>query len=188
MTKKEKEQLKLNNLLQECIQKQKVIGLNPANNIEIYIEKDVVTNSKCPRFSDGCSIVFSDSNRKAILIKRKCFNVYSSEQLKALIHHELIHLNLKNDGTMIQHKKDWKLFTELANKIYKTYGINPLVSIDLSCYNQDNHSFAHNTIAECDKCGAKSYMFLNETKNYNFNKPCPFCGNKLTYKKASRYD
>ena len=125
MNKKEREQLKLNSLLQECANEQKAINLNPASNIEIYIEKDSITNFRCPKLSDGCSVVFDDSNRKVILIKRKCFNAYSDEQLKTLIHHELIHLNLKEDGSMIRHKKDWRLYTKLSNKIRKAYGINP---------------------------------------------------------------
>lgn len=185
MNKKEKEQLKLNYLLQKCVDEQKAIGLHPADDIEIYIVKDPVTNSKCPKTSDGCSMVFDDSNRKIILIKRKCFNVYSTVDLKTLIHHELIHLNLKEDGSMIRHKKDWKLFTKIANKIYEVYGINPLESFSLSCYNQNDGTVRYNTIVECGRCGARSFGFLDETKNYNFNKPCPFCGGKLIYKKVS---
>lgn len=185
MNKKEKEQLKLNNLLQECIDEQKAIGLRPADNIEIYIGKDPTTNTRCPKTSDGYSVAFDESKRRVVLIKRKCFDVYSTMNLKTLIHHELIHLNLKDDGSMIRHKKDWKLFTKIANEIHKAYGINPLESFSLSCYDESDGSIRYNTIAECYRCGARSFGFLDETKNYNFNNPCPFCGGKLIYKKAS---
>lgn len=190
MTKKEKVQAKLNKLLEECVKEQKAIGLHPTNNIEIYIGRDPNSGSRCSKYSDGCSFVLENLNKAIILINRKCYDAYSNSNilLKCLIHHELIHLNLKEDGRMIKHNDDWELFTELANRINTAYDIDPLSSYDVSCWNNDKCSPTYNTVAECNKCGAKSFMFLDENKNYKLNKSCPFCGGKLTYKKARNYN
>lgn len=86
MTKKEKEQLKLNNLLQECIGEQLKIGLHPADNISIYIYKDPETGVVCPKEATGYSALYKNSAKKIILIKRNCFEKYPDSELKCLIH------------------------------------------------------------------------------------------------------
>lgn len=181
MNKKDKEQTELNRLLQECIMEQKNIGLCPTDNIEIYIEKDPISNFKCPKKCCGCCNIFGD--RKAILIKRFCFNFYPINELKTIIHHELIHLNLKENNYSIQHIKDWLEFTALSKKINNHYGINPLVSYAPSCF-KDN-KINYNGVAKCPRCGLACYYLIDYSLDYSFNGKCSNCGGKLVYKKKT---
>lgn len=184
MTKKEKEQLKLNNLLHECIGEQLKIGLHPADNISIYIYKDPETGVVCPREALGYAVIYKDSPKKIILIRRNCFEKYPTNELKRLIHHELIHLNLKDDGNIINHIKDWKQFTELSNKIYKVYGINPLEKYSISCYKSKNSSPEYNCSSICPRCGLKSHYNIDENIEYDYNLNCSNCGHKMIIEKG----
>lgn len=184
MTKKEREQLKLNQLLQECIDEQKAIGLHPADNIEIYIQKDPITGLSCPNDIYGYGGVHIPTGRRIILIRRKCFDKYPKNELKSLVHHELIHLNLKNDGLIIQHIDDWDLFTELANKIYKTYNINPLEKYSLACFEKKNSIPRYNCTSICPRCGLKSHYVINNDIEYSFDGKCSNCGHDFTYEKS----
>ena len=183
MNKKEKEQLELNNLLQECINEQLKIGLHPALNIEIYIEKDPITGSKCSNDSHACADIYDDTKRKVILIKRKSYNTYPINELKALIHHELIHLNLKKNGNIIQHIDDWAEFKKLSEKINKFYKINPLSSYEVECFKEKK--IRYNGIARCNNCGFISHYLIDYNLDYDFNSECPNCGKKLVYEKKT---
>ena len=86
MNKKDREQFEINNLLKECIDEQKAIGLNPADGIEIYIQKDPITGYSCSYKIYGLAKISSNKKRKVILIRRKCFDKYPKSELKNLIH------------------------------------------------------------------------------------------------------
>lgn len=183
MTKKEKDQLKLNNLLQECIDEQLKIGLHPADNISIYIYKDPETGVVCPREATGYSALYKNSPKKIILIKRNCFEKYPKSELKCLIHHELIHLNLKEDGDLTKHRRDWKKFAELSQKVYEAYGIDPLESHSISCYKDKKSLPKYNCSSICPRCGLKCHYIINEEIKYNCDIYCSNCGHKLNIEK-----
>lgn len=183
MNKKDREQFEINNLLKECIDEQKAIGLNPADGIEIYIQKDPITGYSCSYKIYGLAKISSNKKRKVILIRRKCFDKYPKSELKNLIHHELIHLNLKEGGKMIGHGKDWKLFTNLSKKIYKAYGINPLEDYTPECYKTKDGVPYYNCTTICPKCGAKGHQILQDGLEYVFDGKCSNCGHKFIIKK-----
>lgn len=185
MNKKEKEQLELNNLLQECINEQKAIRLKPADDIEIYINKDPMTNFMCPRDSFGFGNIYKDTKRKIILIRRMCFDKYPKSELKGLIHHELIHLNLKKDGTPISHYRDWELFTKLSELIKEKYNIDPLKTYDVSCFENKKSIPKYNLFSFCPRCGLKNYFNLENDAEYKFDNECSNCGKKLIYEKRT---
>lgn len=185
MNKKDREQFEINNLLKDCVDEQKAIGLSPADGIEIYIQKDPKTGYSCPFRFSGLARISLDTKRKVILIRRICFNKYSKNELKNLIHHELIHLNLKEDGEMIGHGKDWKIFSDISKKIYDTYKINPLENYTPECYKTKDSFPEYNYSSICPRCGFKSHYILEEGIEYKFNSRCPNCRKKLVHEKKT---
>ncbi len=185
MNKKEREQLKLNNLLQECIAEQKAIGLNPVDGIEIYIQKDPISKYSCSRKSYGFSTIEKRTKRKVMLMRRKCFDKYPIHELKSLIHHELIHFNLKENGELTGHGSDWELYTNMSKKVYEAYGFNALETYMAECYKTKDSIPRYNCIVNCSRCGLKNYLFLEEDVEYNFLKRCPNCNKKIIIKKTS---
>ena len=182
MNKKDKEQAELNRLLQECIREQKDVGLCPIDNIEIYFNKDPITGEKCDRNSYGFSAI-DKSDRKFIIISKKYFDKMPIKQIKRLIHHELIHLNLNKDGKMLSHHKDWKEISRLSKVIYDNYNINPLGGYGISCFENKSSEPNYNYSSVCKRCGLETYYVLNEGFEYDFDGRCPNCGARLEYKK-----
>lgn len=183
MNKKEKEQLEINSLLKECIDEQLRIGLKPAENIEIYLGKDPVTNEKCNKTAYGFSFV--SEGRNVIIIQKNFYKNMPISQIKRLIHHELIHLNLNKKDEAIEHIKDWKKFTELSNKIKTAYDINPLLGYTVDCFINKKSIPTYNCLSFCPRCGGGVYFVLDEGKEYDFNGTCPNCGEKLVYEKRT---
>lgn len=184
MNKKEKEQLKLNSLLQECIDEQLKISLKPTDNIEIFLGQDPVTKEKCNKTAYAFSFVFE--GRNVIVVSRTFYNKTPISEIKRIIHHELIHLNLNEKGEITEHIKDWEKFSELSNKIKKAYGINPLFGYTIDCFENKNSMPKYSCVSTCPRCGGGVHFVLDKTKEYDFNGICPNCGKKLIYKKSAR--
>lgn len=178
---KDKDILELNRLLQECIAEQKAIGLSPKEDVEIYFSVDPKTKEK-PLRNTGAMVMIDDDDRSFIVITKKYFNVLPTKHIKRLIHHELIHLNSK-DNDLIYHKKDWQKYNELSNKIYQAYNINPLETFSLKCFKEKNDIPKYNYIAKCPRCSLISHYLLDKNIEYNFNIKCHNCGKKLIIKK-----
>lgn len=183
MNKREKEELELHNLLQECIEEQLVIGLTPKENIEIYFNIDPITKFKCPTGIQGAACFDTENNRVFILLRKRSYLIMPYEQRKRLIHHELIHCNLNKNNMPINHIKDSKLFSNYSKLIENRYHINPLETYHQSCFDYKNKIIKHNASFICDECGYISHFVFDDSANNNLNKKCPNCGHQLTFKK-----
>ena len=183
MNKKEREQLKLNNLLQECINEQRAIGLTPKNNIEIYFSKDPITKERCRKNSSAFAV--SENDRNFIIISRKYFERMPYKEIKRLLHHELIHLNSIKKNKIIKHIRDWKKFTELSNKVCESYDINPLNNYSIDCFENKNSIPKYNYVIKCPKCGSKTYFMLDDNIEYDLNIKCHNCGTKTNVEKKT---
>ena len=175
-----KDEIKLHELLQECIEEQKKIGLTPKENTEIYLSMDPKTKER-PRKRTAAFAMIDDDGRPFIVITKIHFKVYPIWYVKSIIHHELIHLN-SSDNKLIRHRRDWEKYTELANKIYEAYGVNPLITYDDKCFKTKESLPEYNCIGECPRCGAKNYYVLREGVEYNPDIWCHNCGVKYIMK------
>lgn len=176
------DEIEINKLLQECIAEQKAIGLTPKDNIEIYFSVDPKTKEK-PARNTGAVAFIDNDNRPVIVVTKISYKKLPTKYLKVLLHHELIHLNSSENGKLIQHKRDWQKYTELSNKIYQTYDINPLESYSLECFENKDSIPRYNCVASCPRCGLVSYYLIDKIEDYNLNIRCHNCGKKLIIKK-----
>ena len=118
MKKNEKELNDLRNLVNECIEEQKKIGLNPVVN-NIYFDYDPKSRIKIGNRL-GATICNTESSYITLIFKKAYYSIIPLNIKKELIHHELIHANLKN-GRTISHITNWKEFSNMSNKIKKAY-------------------------------------------------------------------
>ena len=181
MNKKEKEELELHNLLQECVNEQLAIGLTPKDNIEIYFSKDPITGERPPQ-NTGAFAMIDDNNRPFIVMTRTYFKKMPTRCVKRLIHHELIHLNSK-ENDLIYHVKNWEIYTNLSNKIFQKYNINPLETYSFECFENKKSIPRYNCVAKCPRCSLISYYMLDDDVEYDLNISCHNCGVKLDIKK-----
>ena len=182
MNKREKEELELHNLLQECIEEQLAIGLTPKDNIEIYFSKDPITGER-PSPNTGAFAMIDDNGRPFIVMTRNYFQKMPINCIKGLIHHELIHLNLPKENKLIKHIRDWRKYTELSNKVYEKYKINPLETYSFECFETKNGIPKYNYIAKCPRCGLIVHDLLDENTEYDLDITCHNCGVKLKIEK-----
>lgn len=180
------ENKKVEELLKECIEEQKQIGLMPIDKIEIYLGSDPITKTRCPSNIQAFSIIGKENERSVIIVQKKYFNSINLLQKKSLIHHELIHLNIFNNKRGIEHIKDWKDFAKISEKIKAKYGYDTLANYDIECFKYNQEIPFYNNYCVCPNCGNKTYYVLNKNKKYNFNGNCHNCGHKLIYKQRSK--
>lgn len=174
MRKSEKELNELRKLVNECVEEQKRIGLNPVDGIEIYFGVDPVSKHKPNSTSDAISI-FRTNGTAAIVVKKKMYDIFDAKKRKELIHHELIHLNLIN-GQPIRHKYNWKEFSDCCKKVLDAYGIDPSVAYSQTCFD-DNGKFRYNRYTVCPKCNRKTFNFLPKESEFYYSWNITCCGN-----------
>ena len=110
---KRKELNSLRTLVDECITEQKTIGLNPVVN-NVYFDYDPESHIKIGN-KLGATICNTKTNSVTLIFKRTYFDKIPLNVKKELLHHELIHANLR-DGKTISHITNWRDFLEISKK------------------------------------------------------------------------
>lgn len=116
---KEKELNSLRKLVDECMAEQKAIGLHPVVN-NVYFNYDPESHIKIGNRL-GATICNIKTSSITLLFKKTYFDKIPSSVKKELVHHELIHANLR-DGKTISHITNWRDFLEISKKLKRLMG------------------------------------------------------------------
>lgn len=184
MNNEEKEQTKLNKLLQECIEEQNNIGLRPINGVKAYF-KEPITKTKCPQKLGATTAHIEGSDDIFILVNENFFKLMPSKYKKALLHHELIHCILNKNDEPISHMDDWQEFSEISNKIYEVYGFRPIDTYTPDCFSGENKTIEYTDYSSCPRCGHVSYYNFKKRSRYKTRDKCPNCGYELEKKRLT---
>lgn len=169
---KGKELNSLRELVEECIAEQKAIRLHPVVN-NVYFDYDSESHIKIGN-KLGATICNIKTNSITLIFKRAYFDKIPLNVKKELVHHELIHANLKDRKT-ISHITNWREFSKISKKIKEAYGIDPLVTYTSDCFTNDKQ-IRHNRFINCPNCGSKKY-FYHETGSGKWGSKTTKCNN-----------
>lgn len=112
----------LEKLVRECINEQKKIGLKPAENIKVFIDYCEDIHFGLSKTANGAAAYLKTKDYGVLLINSISLENLDVNQVKTILHHELLHLNLTPSKNILTHtKQSWKKFVKLSKKIEEAY-------------------------------------------------------------------
>lgn len=143
----------LNNMVMECIQEQKAIGLKPCEDVRATIDR--LEDGRFIKLSASACVTYNKEKGYGVmtfnlLILQNCTRNY----IKAEIHRLLCNLNLTRYGNMVVLKKsNWKRLVKMYSLINDNYGeYDMFFSVDLMNFLSENKGKEDEELI-CSVCG-----------------------------------